>query len=130
MKLEARLFTGLALFLGVTALIYWIFSHEPAGTTALTVGFLMSSLVGFFYHVQYRRSGLRPQDTGTAQIADTTGPLGFFPPRSSWPAAAAVGLTVLALGVVFALWLVVVGFALVAGAVAGFVFQYAGRDDG
>ncbi|WP_035805869.1 aa3-type cytochrome oxidase subunit IV [Kitasatospora mediocidica] len=130
MKLEGRLFGGLALFLGGTALVYWIFAREPAGTTALTVGFLMSSLVGFFYYVQYRRCGPRPQDTGTGRIADTAGPLGFFPPRSGWPVAVALGLTVLALGVVFALWLVAVGFALVAGAVIGFVLQYAGRDDG
>lgn len=129
MKLEGRLFTGLALFFGATALVYWLLANEPIGTTALTVGFLMSSLVGFFYHVQYRRTGPRPQDRREGEILDSAGPLGFFPPRSGWPVALAVGLTVLALGVVFARWLMVVGFVLVAGAVAGFVLQYADREE-
>ena len=129
MRLEGRLFAGLALFLGVVALVYWLLSHEVTGTTVLTVGFLMSSLVAFFYYVQYRRGGPRPQDRGDGEITDTAGPLGFFPPRSGWPAAVAVGLTVLALGVVFGVWLALIGFALVAGAVVGFVFQYVGREE-
>ncbi|MDH6110257.1 membrane protein implicated in regulation of membrane protease activity [Kitasatospora sp. MAP12-15] len=128
MKLEGWLFAGMALFLGVVALVYWLLSNEPTGTTVLTVGFLMSSLVGFFYYVQYRRGGARPQDRADGEIVDTAGPLGFFPPRSSWPAALAVGLTVLALGVVFGVWLALIGFALVGGAVVGFVFQYVGRE--
>ncbi|MDH6575784.1 cytochrome c oxidase subunit 4 [Kitasatospora sp. MAP5-34] len=127
MKVEGRLFAGIALYFGVTGLVYWIFSSEPAGTTALAVGFLMSSLVAFFFYVQYRKRGLRPQDRREAEIADTAGPLDFFPPRSIWPATAALGLTVLALGVVFGLWLALIGFGLLAGAVFGFVFQYTAR---
>ncbi|MBV6702698.1 cytochrome c oxidase subunit 4 [Kitasatospora aureofaciens] len=129
MKLEGRLFAGMALYFGVTGLIYWIFSHEPAGTTALAVGFLTSSLVALFLHVQYRKRGLRPQDQYEAEIADAAGPLEFFPPRSVWPPAVALGLTVLALGVVYARWLALLGLGLLAGAVLGFVFQYVDRED-
>lgn len=64
MKREGWLFAGMALFFGVTGLIYWIFSQEPAGTTVLAIAFLMSSLVAFFFQVQYRKGGLRPQDRG------------------------------------------------------------------
>lgn len=128
MKREGWLFAGMALFFGVTGLIYWIFSQEPAGTTVLAIAFLMSSLVAFFFQVQYRKGGLRPQDRGEGEIVDTAGPLGFFPPRSYWPAATALGLSLLALGVVFALWLALVGLGLLAGAVFGFVFQYADRE--
>ncbi len=128
MRRESLLFAGLALYFGATGLVYWLLSAEPAGTTALAVGFLMSSLVAFFFLVQYRRSGARPQDLDDAEIADTAGPLGFFPPSSGWPAATALGLTVLALGVVIARWLALVGFGLLAMAVVGFVFQYADRE--
>ncbi|MFD4263850.1 cytochrome c oxidase subunit 4 [Streptomyces sp. NPDC058534] len=128
MRTEARLFTGVAAFFAVTAATYGWFSHEPAGTAALTIAFLMASLVAFFLHVQYRKRGLRAQDRGDAEVLDTAGPLDFFPPHSPWPITAALGAVVLALGIVYGLWLALIGFGVVALAVFGLVFQYADRD--
>ncbi|MFH8977019.1 cytochrome c oxidase subunit 4 [Streptomyces sp. NPDC017890] len=128
MRTEARLFTGVAAFFAVTAAGYGWFSHEPAGTAALTVAFLMASLVAFFLRVQYRKRGPRAQDRGDAEVLDTAGPLGFFPPHSPWPITAALGAVVLGLGIVYGLWLALIGFGVLALAVFGLVFQYAGRD--
>ncbi|MFC8869044.1 cytochrome c oxidase subunit 4 [Streptomyces sp. NPDC057148] len=128
MRTEARLFTGVAAFFAVTAAGYGWFSHEPAGTAALTVAFLMASLVAFFLRVQYRKKGLRAQDRGDAEVLDTAGPLDFFPPHSPWPITTALGAVVVALGIVYGLWLALIGFGILALAVLGLVLQYAGRD--
>ncbi|MGC9378779.1 cytochrome c oxidase subunit 4 [Streptomyces sp. MH13] len=128
MRTEARLFTGVAAFFAVTAAGYGWFSEEPAGTAALTVAFLMGSLVAFFLRVQYRKRGLRAQDRGDAEVLDTAGPLDFFPPHSPWPVTVALGAVVLALGIVYGLWLALIGVGVLALAVLGLVLQYAGRE--
>lgn len=130
MKAEGRLFAVMTVFFAVTGLIYGFWAQEPAGTAILAVAFLMSGLIALFWFVQYRRGGGgRPQDRGDAEIAEAVGPVGFFPARSGYPVLTAAGLTVLALGLVFARWLVVVGAVVLALAVSGFIFQY-GDDDG
>lgn len=129
MRTESRLFAGVALFFAVTAAGYWWRSREPAGTAALGIAFLMAALVAFFLHVQYRRRGLRAQDRPDAEIIDTAGPLEFFSPHSPWPIVVALGAVLLALGVVFGLWLVLLGFGVLGLGVFGMVFQYADRPD-
>ncbi|MEU9600962.1 cytochrome c oxidase subunit 4 [Streptomyces sp. NPDC048109] len=127
MRTESRLFTGVGIFFGGEAALYGWWSREPAGTAALVIAFLMASLIAFFLRVQYRKRGLRAQDRGEGEVVDTAGPLDFFPPRSPWPITIALAAVVLALGIVFGLWLVLIGFGLLAMGVCGMVFQYAGR---
>ncbi|MBV2155419.1 cytochrome c oxidase subunit 4 [Kitasatospora sp. SUK 42] len=128
MKAEGWLFSIMAAFFAVVGLVYGFWAREPAGKTILTVGFLMSGLIALFWFVQHQRRGRgRAQDRKDSEIAETAGPVGFFPARSGYPVLAAVGVTVFALGVAFALWLVVVGALVLALAVFGFIFQY--RDD-
>ncbi|CAL9651055.1 hypothetical protein SUDANB145_06606 [Streptomyces sp. enrichment culture] len=128
MKTESRLFTGVALFFAVTAAGYAWFSAEPAGTAVLTVAFLMAALVAFFCRIQYRRHGFRAQDHRDAEVLDTAGPLDFFPPHSPWPVVAALGALLVALGIVYGLWLALLGFGVLAIGVFGLVFQYARRE--
>jgi hypothetical protein len=128
MRTESRLFTGVAVFFAVTSAGYWWRSREPAGTAALGIAFLMAALVAFFLHIQYRRRGLRAQDRTDAEVVDTAGPLEFFPPHSPWPITVALGAIVLALGVVFGLWLALIGLGVLGQGVFGMVFQYADVD--
>lgn len=130
MKTEAALFAGVAVFFGGTAALYQAWSGEPAGTAALVVAFAMAALVSFFCAVQYHRRGLRPQDRKDAEVTDAAGPLEFFPPHSSWPIVTGLGFTLTAVGVVFGLWLFLIGFGVLAAGVLGLVFQYARRDAG
>ncbi|MER6978693.1 cytochrome c oxidase subunit 4, partial [Streptomyces carpinensis] len=129
MRTEARLFTGVALFFAVAAAGYGWWSAEPAGTAALAVASLMAALVTFFLRVQHRRRGMRAQDRPDADVIDTAGPLDFFSPHSPWPIVVALGAVLSALGVVYGLWLALLGFGVLGCGVFGMVFQYAGRDD-
>jgi cytochrome c oxidase subunit IV len=106
----------------------WL-SGDPAGSTALIVSFLMSALVAFFLWTQYRRRGRRPEDRRDGEVKERAGPLDFFPPHSVWPVVAALGYTLLALGVVFGLWLFLIGIGVAAYGIFGFVFQYIRRVD-
>ncbi|WP_037891655.1 aa3-type cytochrome oxidase subunit IV [Streptomyces viridochromogenes] len=128
MKTEARLFIGVAGFFLVTAVGYGWRSKEPAGTAVLVIAFLMAALVAFFLHTQYRRRGLRAQDRPDAEVVDTAGPLDFFPPRSPWPITTALGSVLAALGVVYGLWLFLLGIGVLGQGVLGMVFQYADGD--
>ncbi|MFI1735731.1 cytochrome c oxidase subunit 4 [Streptomyces acidicola] len=129
MKVEAFLFGGVAAFFAVSAGLYGWWSGEPAGTAALVIAFLMGAVVSFFCAVQYRRKGRRPQDRRDAEVADASGPLEFFPPKSAWPLITAVGAAIAATGVVYGLWLFLIGFGVLARGVLGMVFQYVHRQE-
>lgn len=130
MKIEIHLFGVVALFFGVTAVTYaWWSDVEPAGTAALIVAFLMTALVFLFLSVQRRKHGERPEDHKGAEIKQRSGLVDFFPPRSVYPFVTAVGYTVTALGVVYGLWLFLIGMGILAGGVCGFIFQYSDRAD-
>lgn len=131
MRTEALLFGGVGVFFAGTAVLYGIWSHgDPAGTAALIVACLMAGVISFFCAVNYRRRGRRPQDRGDAEVADGAGPLEFFPPESRWPIVTAAGFAVAATGVVYGLWLFLIGVGVLGAGVFGMVFQYAARDSG
>jgi hypothetical protein len=129
MKAEAVTFVGVALFFVVVTVPYALYSHDPAGTAALVVAFLMSSLIAFFLAVQYRRRGRRPEDRKRGEIRERSGPLDFFPPRSPWPPFTALGFTLTSAGVVVGLWLFLIGLGITVAGVLGFAFQYVQRED-
>ena len=128
MKVEAVLFGGVAVFFAGSAALYGAWSRwDPAGTAVLIIAFGMAALVSFFCAVQYRRRGRRPQDRRDAEVADAAGPLEFFPAHSPWPIVTALGFALAATGVVFGLWLFLIGVGVLARGVLGMVFQYATR---
>ncbi|WP_329165084.1 cytochrome c oxidase subunit 4 [Streptomyces sp. NBC_01717] len=129
MKTEAILFAGVAGFFLVTDVLYAVWSRDPTGTAALTISFLMALLVAFFFATNYRRKGPRPEDRGDGKIHERSGPVNFFSPHSIWPPLTAMGMAVLALGVVFGLWLFLIGLGLALAGVFGMVFQYARVQD-
>ncbi|MFF6998900.1 cytochrome c oxidase subunit 4 [Streptomyces sp. NPDC008313] len=129
MKSEAYLFGGVALFFLVTDIAYIVFAREPAGMAALAVSFLMSGAIAFFCAANYRRNGGRPEDRPDSEVADRAGALDFFPPHSGYPPLLGLGIALLAVGVVYGLWLFLIGFGVMSAGVFGMVFQFAGRDD-
>lgn len=130
MKTEMYLFAGVAGFFLVTDVIYAWWSHqEPAGSAVLAVAFLMASAISFFFGRTYRTRGTRPEDRRDGEIADRAGPLDFFPPHSPYPPTVAAGAALTVLGIVFGLWLFLLGLGTLAGSVGGMVFEYVHRGE-
>ncbi|MGW2866024.1 cytochrome c oxidase subunit 4 [Streptomyces sp. NPDC001205] len=130
MKTEAYLFAGVAVFFLATGIGYgWWSGREPAGTAALTVAFIMSSLICFFFTHNHHRRGGRPEDHRDGVIADRAGPVGFFPPHSPYPALTGLGAAVTAVGLVYGLWLFILGIGVIFAGVGGLVFQYVHRPE-
>ncbi|MGX7680476.1 cytochrome c oxidase subunit 4 [Jatrophihabitans sp. DSM 45814] len=131
MKLEARIFLGIALFCFIITAVYaWWTQHdmgsvEWAGTAGLLLSGGLLGLGGSFFWFVSRRIDDRPEDRNDAEIADGAGELGFFSPGSYWPIGIALSATVTGVG--FALvqfWLVGVGVVLILTSVAGLLFEY------
>ncbi|WP_030251017.1 cytochrome c oxidase subunit 4 [Streptomyces violens] len=127
MKAEAYLFGGVAAFFLVVDVVYALASLEPAGVAALTVSCLMAAVVSFFCAMNHRRKGARPEDDRQGEIAHRAGPLDFFPPRSGYPSLTALGAAVAGLGIVFGLWLFLIGFGVLMAGAFGMVFEFNDR---
>jgi uncharacterized membrane protein len=124
MKIEGYLFVFSALFFAIMDVIYWLWSHDPTGTTALALTVGLAGLVGFYLLFTGRRVDPRPEDDKQGEIADGAGELGFFSPHSWWPLFAAAAAATAAVGVVIGWWLLMIGMLAVILAAIGFVFEY------
>jgi cytochrome c oxidase subunit IV len=131
MRVEARLFLGVATFCWLAAIGYGIWSHqsqhhvEVVGVAGLILsGGLLGIPGGFFWFVS-RRIDPRPEDRSDAEIAEAAGDLGFFSPGSYWPVTVAAAATLIGLGLAFSqVWLVIVSFVFLMFATGGLLFEY------
>ncbi|GAA0630144.1 cytochrome c oxidase subunit 4 [Sporichthya brevicatena] len=124
MKVEGNLFAGIGIFLIPVTPIYWYYSEDWTGTTALTLTIGLCALIGFYLLFTAKRIDLRPEDDPTALIEDGAGELGFFSPHSWWPLILAGAGGVATLGIVFGMWLFALAVPIFAYAVWGMVFEY------
>ena len=128
MKTEGRLFAaGCALFLLIGA-IYWYFAHDPIGTTVLIMSGALAFLVGFYLLYTSKRVYPRPEDRGDANIDEADPEYGFFSPNSWWPLAVGIAAACVVLGLVFAVWLIVLGAGILAISLIGWLVEYYRRD--
>jgi hypothetical protein len=130
-KVEARLFLGVTVFLWLVAIGYaWWTDYEDgqieaAGFAALLLSGGLMAICGSFFWFVSRRIDARPEDRQDAEIAEGAGELGFFSPGSYWPLGIAAAATVAGTGLAFMQWwIVVVGGALILCAVGGLLFEY------
>ncbi len=79
MKVEAYLFLGCAVFFGATDIVYWHFSHDPTGTTALALAVCLAFLTGFY--VLFTGRGCRSGPRMTRKARSTRAP-------ASWASSA------------------------------------------
>jgi len=117
---QARMFTALAGFSVVAAIVYGIISSEPAGTTLLLLTGGLTGLCGAYF------SWRRPDKPGTATTeqhveADAEEP--WFPHSSPWPFAVAVSVVLLGNAALLGLWLMLPAAVLLGASVAGFAAQ-------
>ena len=124
MKIEGFLFAGGAAFYGLLAVIYWVITKEIVGSTALALTGALAFLVGFYVLYTSRRVGVRPEDDPNADVEDAEPDYGFFSPHSWWPLAVGIGALVTILGLIFAVWILLLGVGLLMAAIIGLVFEY------
>ncbi len=123
MKVEWRMFLGLGAFVAPITALYWFTSYEHAGSAMMAFFVLAFVFIGVFLLTQARRTGPRPEDRTDATPADGAEDLGFFPSRSVWPFALAVGAVVVGYGLVFSGWLVLPGLGVLVFATVGYAAE-------
>jgi hypothetical protein len=104
--------------------VYWYFSKDPTGTTALALAVLLAALIGYYTLFTGRRLPERPEDSPEGEIDAGVGELGFFSPHSWWPLFVSLGAATAAIGVAVGWWLFLIGMLATVLAVIGFVFEY------
>lgn len=124
MKIQGKMFLGLALFILVMAITYGVWSKEPVGTTALVLAFGLSLMIGFYLAFTARRVDALAQDNKEADVADEAGDVGFFSPHSWQPLSLAVGGLLAFMGVVFGWWLLYFSAPVILIGLFGWVFEY------
>jgi uncharacterized membrane protein len=123
-KVEGYLFLGCAFFFGASDIVYWYFSKDPTGTTALALAVLLASLIGYYMLFTGRRLPERPEDSPEGEVDEGVGELGFFSPHSWWPLFVGMGAALAAIGVAIGWWLFLIGMLATILSVIGFVFEY------
>lgn len=124
MKIEGWLFAlGAAFFIPLSA-IYWWFSRDPVGTTALALSGGLAVIVGFYVLFTAKRVYPRPEDRIDGEIDQADPEYGFFSPHSWWPLFIGLGAFIIALGLIFAVWVIVVGLTALLLALVGWLFEY------
>ncbi len=124
MSEEVRFFLRIALYTFLIATIYWFVSYEHAGTTLLV--FLGAAAV-FFASFVLLKSERKEVKGGRGPLGFLKRTLGFDEPDDAqgplateeeavdatiWPLGAALGATLVALGLVFGPWLWIPGLGL------------------
>ncbi len=128
MKVGGWIFALATIFFVPLAVIYWYFSRDPVGTTALAMSAGLALIVGFYVlYTNKRLSGL-PEDRNMAEVDEADPEYGFFSPHSWWPLMIGLGAFIIALGLIFAVWVIVFGAAFLLIALVGWLFEYYRRD--
>ena len=124
MKVEGYLFIGCAVFFAGADIVYWYFSHDPTGTTALALAVGLAFLTGFYVLFTGRRLPERPEDNPESEIDEGVGELGFFSPHSWWPLFVCLSAALTFFGFAVGMWLFLIGLLATLLSAIGFVFEY------
>jgi len=125
MKMEARIFLFVTVFLFVSAAVYIPWSGDPIGGTALVLAGGLCGMCGTYFAFIARRIEPRPEDRAEAEISEGAGELGFFSPSSYWPFTIGLATTVTGFGMAFwTPWLLVLGGVAILTTTGGLLFEY------
>lgn len=124
MKWGGVFFAMGAVFYLVVAAIYWFLSRDEIGTTALVMTGGLAFLVAFYVLYTARRTAGLPEDRANAEIDEADPEYGFYSPHSWWPLPVGFACMLVALGLIFAAWLVVLGVVVLVLSLIGWLFEY------
>lgn len=128
MKIEGWIFGVGAIFYFLVSGIYWYLSRDEIGTTALVMTGALAFLVAFYILYTAKRVYPRPEDRDDGEIDEADPEYGFFSPHSWWPLPVGLGAMITALGFVFAVWVIVLGVAVLMLGIIGWLFEYYRRE--
>jgi cytochrome c oxidase subunit IV len=132
---EAAIMLRVSLFGFVSGIVYWFVSYEPFGTVALLLLGAGPGLAGLVLVQERRRQGDPAESRGDTlrRLAgipprDPPGPtdkrdddLGVLPLPTIWPFATSLGLAIMLTGLIYGLWLIVLGGGIAAYATWGWL---------
>ncbi|MGW0546310.1 cytochrome c oxidase subunit 4 [Streptomyces sp. Wb2n-11] len=124
MKIQGKMFLWLSAFILAMAIVYGLWSKEPAGTTALFLAFGLSIMIGYYLAFTAKRVDAMAQDNKEADVADEAGEVGFFAPHSWQPLSLAIGGAFAFLAVAIGWWLLYFSLPLLLIGLFGWVFEY------
>lgn len=124
MKIGGWSFALGAIFFLVVGGVYYFVSGDEIGTTALVMTGGLAFLVAFYILYTDKRLDGLPEDRANAEIDEADPEYGFYSPHSWWPLPVGFGAMLIALGFIFAAWLVVLGVMVLLLAVIGWLFEY------
>ncbi|MDH6227328.1 MULTISPECIES: cytochrome c oxidase subunit 4 [Streptomyces] len=124
MKIQGKMFIWLSVFILAVAIVYGLWSKEPAGTTALFLAFGLCIMVGYYLAFTARRVDAMAQDNKEADVADEAGELGFFSPHSWQPLLLGLGGAFAFLSVAVGWWLMFFSAPFILIGLFGWVFEY------
>ncbi|MBT2399992.1 cytochrome c oxidase subunit 4 [Streptomyces sp. ISL-100] len=124
MKIQGKMFIWLSVFILAMAIVYGVWSKEPAGTTALFLAFGLSIMIGYYLAFTAKNVDAMAQDDKEADVADEAGDVGFFSPHSWQPLSLAIGGAFAFLGVALGWWLLFFSLPLILIGLFGWVFEY------
>jgi hypothetical protein len=123
-KIQGKMFIWLSVFILAVAIVYGLWSKEPAGTTALFLAFGLCIMVGYYLAFTARRVDAMAQDNKEADVADEAGELGFFSPHSWQPLLLGLGGAFAFLSVAVGWWLMFFSAPFILIGLFGWVFEY------
>ena len=124
MKIQGKMFVWLSVFVLAMAVVYGVWSKEPAGTTALFLAFGLCIMIGFYLGFTAKRVDTGAQDNKEADVADDAGELGFFSPHSWQPLMLGFGGAIAFLSIAVGWWLIYFSAPFIVIGLFGWVFEY------
>ncbi len=124
MKIGGLSFALGAVFFLLVGGIYYFVSGDEIGTTGLVMTGGLAFLVAFYILYTNKRLDGLPEDRANAEIDEADPEYGFYSPHSWWPLPVGFAAMLIALGFIFAAWLVVLGVSVLMIAVIGWLFEY------
>lgn len=124
MKPGGLLFIYGAVFYTIVAAVYGVWSKDWIGTTALVFLAAMAGLAGFYIVYTAKRLAERPEEDGMANQDEADPDYGFYSPHSWWPLPMGAAAAMIALGFIFATWLMLAGIVFLMISIVGLVFEY------
>ena len=125
---EAAMMLRVSAFGFVSGIVYWFLSYEPLGTVALLLLGAGPGFAGLILVQERRRQG-GPSESRADELrrfagippGDPPGPadkrdddLGVLPLPTIWPFATSLGLAIMLTGLIYGLWLIVLGGGIAA----------------